>query len=64
MTETKSDRNTDVTRAARALLAMDDEMRRAVTPAFIRLLEERLDFPHRERWRPLNHVLAARHFPD
>ena len=47
MTETKSERLSDVTRAARALLAMDVEMRRAVTPAFVRLLEQCLDLPHR-----------------
>ena len=64
MTETKSERLSDVTRAARALLAMDVEMRRAVTPAFVRLLEQCLDLPHRDRRRPLNRVLAAPAFPD
>src|SRR5689334_11385783 len=39
----------DVTRAARVLLAMDDEMRRASTPAFVRMLEERLGLPRHER---------------
>jgi hypothetical protein len=64
MMETKSECLSDVTRAARALLAMDVEMRRAATPAFVRLLEECLDRPRRERRRPLHRVLAAGFFPD
>jgi hypothetical protein len=64
MTETESEHQADVTRAARALLTMDDEMRRAVTPAFVRLLEQCLHLPHRDRLRPLNRVVAARQFPD
>jgi hypothetical protein len=52
MSESEQEPRIDVSRAARALLAMDTEMRRLVTPAFIQLLEQCIDEPAGRESRP------------